>query len=125
MKSCSYCGAQYPDDTTMCAIDQTPLEQPVTHQEIPEPETIISEYKFINLSDEDRQKDLVTLMSCQTLVEADLVVSRLRVEGIQAFLPYECLVQTIGWNLNTYGYLRIQIAPKDYADACALLSEKF
>jgi membrane protease YdiL (CAAX protease family) len=28
MKECSYCGAEYPDDATVCAIDQTPLEQP-------------------------------------------------------------------------------------------------
>jgi hypothetical protein len=26
MKTCSYCGAEYPDDAVMCAIDQTPLE---------------------------------------------------------------------------------------------------
>ncbi|HVU28635.1 MAG TPA: hypothetical protein VHG71_12990 [Verrucomicrobiae bacterium] len=27
MKRCSYCGAGYPDDTMVCAVDQTPLEQ--------------------------------------------------------------------------------------------------
>jgi hypothetical protein len=26
MKRCSYCGAAYPDDTAVCAIDNTPLE---------------------------------------------------------------------------------------------------
>lgn len=26
MKRCSYCGAQYPDDATICALDQTHLE---------------------------------------------------------------------------------------------------
>jgi hypothetical protein len=25
MKKCSYCGAEYPDDAVMCAIDHTPL----------------------------------------------------------------------------------------------------
>jgi hypothetical protein len=25
---CSYCGAEYPDDATMCAIDHTPFECP-------------------------------------------------------------------------------------------------
>src|ERR1700744_4848273 len=25
MKTCSYCGRQYPDDTQVCAIDQQPL----------------------------------------------------------------------------------------------------
>jgi hypothetical protein len=28
MKKCSYCGAEYPDDTAMCALDHTPFECP-------------------------------------------------------------------------------------------------
>jgi len=28
MKRCSYCGAEYQDDTAVCAIDKTPLEEP-------------------------------------------------------------------------------------------------
>jgi Domain of unknown function (DUF4034) len=28
MKKCSYCGAEYPDDAVMCAVDQTPLDNP-------------------------------------------------------------------------------------------------
>lgn len=27
MKKCPYCGTEYPDDTAVCAIDQTPFEQ--------------------------------------------------------------------------------------------------
>jgi hypothetical protein len=27
MKECPYCGAKYPDDATICAIDETPLEE--------------------------------------------------------------------------------------------------
>ena len=27
MKKCSYCGAEYPDDAVMCAIDHTPFEE--------------------------------------------------------------------------------------------------
>ncbi len=71
---------------------------------------------------EDRQKDLVTLVSCRTLGEADMVVSRLRAEGIDAFLPDESLMQVVGWNFNTYGYVRVQIAPKDYDAARDLLA---
>jgi len=29
MKTCSYCGQQYPDDATVCALDGTPLTAPV------------------------------------------------------------------------------------------------
>jgi hypothetical protein len=28
MKQCPYCGAEYPDEVTVCAIDETPLEEP-------------------------------------------------------------------------------------------------
>jgi len=27
MKRCSYCGTEYPDDATVCALDQTPFDQ--------------------------------------------------------------------------------------------------
>jgi hypothetical protein len=126
MKKCSYCGAEYPDDAVMCAIDNTPFERP--SEPSPPPEPIRSEpvakrpeYAFAPLSEADQRKDLVTLVSCRTLVEADMVVSRLQAAGIDAFLPDESLMQVIGWNLNTYGFVRVQIAPKDYDAARDLL----
>jgi len=121
MKKCSYCGAEYPDDAVMCAIDHTPFEIP---SEPPPPphEPKRPKYDFAPLSEADRQKDLVTLLACRTLGEADMVVSRLRAEGIEAFLPDESLMQTIAWNLNTYGYVRVQIAPRDYDAARDLLA---
>ena len=121
MKKCSYCGAEYPDDAVMCAIDHTPFERSAEPPP-PPPEPKRPEYDFAPLSEADRQKDLVTLLACRTLGEADLVVSRLRAEGIEAFLPDESLMQTIAWNLNTYGYVRVQIAPRDYDAARDLLA---
>ena len=29
MKRCSYCGREYPDDATVCAVDETPLTPPI------------------------------------------------------------------------------------------------
>lgn len=29
MKKCSYCGAEYPDETVLCAVDQTRLDSPL------------------------------------------------------------------------------------------------
>src|ERR1700676_3459414 len=103
MKTCSYCGAEYSDDAVECAIDHTPFERP--GKSLP-PDG--------QPSDSDRQDDLVTVVTCDTLVKADLVVSRLRAAGIEAFLPDESLMQVIAWNLNTFGYVRVQVARKDY-----------
>jgi hypothetical protein len=36
MKKCSYCGAEYPDDATACAIDQTPFDNSPLAAELPE-----------------------------------------------------------------------------------------
>jgi len=110
----------------MCAIDHTPFElpgeplPPPEHNQ-PNPEPNRPEYDFVPLSEADRQKDMVTLVTCRTLGEADVVVSRLRAAGIDTFLPDESLMQVIAWNLNTYGYVRVQIAPKDYDAARDLL----
>jgi cell division septation protein DedD len=80
------------------------------------------EYEFAPLSAEDRQKDLVTLVGCRTLSTADYIVCRLRAAGIEAFIPDQNLMQWVGWNFNTYGYVRVQIAPKDYEAAKDLLA---
>ena len=127
MKKCSYCGAEYPNDAVMCAIDHTrfecPSEPPLPPETIrTEPEPKRPEYDFAPLSEAVKQKDLVTVVSCRTLMEADMVVSRLQAAGIYAFLPDVSLMQVVGWNFNTYGYVRVQIAPKDYDAARDLLA---
>jgi hypothetical protein len=122
VKKCPYCGAEHPDDAVMCVIDHTPFERPTEPTPPPEPtQAKRPESAFAPLSEADQRKDLVTLVSCRTLPEADMVVSRLQAAGINAFLPDESLMQVIGWNLNTYGYVRVQIAPKDYDAARNLL----
>ena len=37
--------------------------------------------------------------------------------GIYAFIPDQFLMQAVMWNLNTYGYVRVQVSPKEYAAA--------
>ena len=119
MKKCSYCGAEYPDDAAVCLIDQTPLEIP---GEPPPPPSKRTENYSASLSQEDQRKDWVTLVKCGTLATADLIVTRLRAAGIEAFLPDEFLMQSVGWNLNTFGYVRVQVSPKDYDSARNLLA---
>ncbi len=46
-----------------------------------------------------------------------MFVSRLRASGISAFLPGEHLMQAMGLNGNTFGYIRVQVSLKDYEAA--------
>jgi hypothetical protein len=125
MKKCSYCGAEYPDDAVTCAIDQTPLEH-LSAPTPPEPKRAEhsepAEYDFVPIAEVNENLDLVTLVQCGTLVAADQVVARLRAVGIETFLPDEFLMQSVGGGFNTFGYVRVQVAPKDYDTAKNLLS---
>lgn len=120
MKKCAYCGRDSADEAVNCHECGTEFESPA---EPPRPEPTRPEYEIASLSAADQQRDLVTLVTCGTLMAADLVVMRLRAAGIETFLPDERLMQVIGWNLNAYGYVRVQVSPKDYDDARVLLTE--
>ncbi len=65
--------------------------------------------------------NFVTLITCGTLLEADVIAGRLGTAGIPTFIPDEFLSQAVSWNLNTYGYVRVQVAPKDYESAKTFL----
>jgi hypothetical protein len=67
----------------------------------------------------DLSPDLVTLVKCGTLVSADIVVCKLRAAGIEAFIPDELVAQA---GLAAIGNVRVQVAPKDYEAAKAVLS---
>jgi hypothetical protein len=123
MKKCSYCGRDNTDEAANCHECGTEFERPAEPPPPePAPEPARPEYEFAALSAAGQQQDWVTLVTCGTLVAADLVVMRLRAAGIETFLPDERLMQVIGWNLNTYGYVRVQVSPKDYDEARALLA---
>ena len=111
MKECAYCGGRNEEDAVRCSgcgTDEFKTDKPV------EPPKL------------DAQEELATAFSCQRLADADLIVGRLEAAGIKTFMPDEFLMQTIGFNLNSYGYVRIQVRRKDYASArelCAMAVE--
>jgi hypothetical protein len=121
MKRCPYCGAEYPDDAVMCPVDHTPFDQPAGPKPSPPPKRIEAQHEFVALAESERQNDWVTLVRCGTLLAADMLASRLRSAGIEAFIPDEFLMQAIAFNLNAYGFVRVQVAPKDYDAARELL----
>lgn len=108
MKTCTYCGRENPDTALNCS--GCGLEE-------------FKDDKAAPVQNADESDDLVLLTTCAKLVDADLIVSRLDAAGIHALIPDEHLMQTIGFNLNTYGYVRVQVRRQDYADAKALLQK--
>lgn len=66
---------------------------------------------------------VVTLRTCRTLEDADLIVAQLEQAGIKAMIPDEALMQTVAWNANAYGYVRVQVAPGQFDDAVLFLKE--
>jgi cell division septation protein DedD len=126
MKTCPYCGAEYPDGTPCCTIDETPLSPPpAASRPVTNPASNPSpraEFEIPPLTEEQRQMDLVTLVRCGSLISADLIASRLRAAGIETFIPDQSLVQTMGYNLNVVGYVRVQVSPADYDRARDIIS---
>jgi hypothetical protein len=55
----------------------------------------------------------VTFKQCETLGEADAIRAQLEAAGIAVFIPDETLMQAVAWNLNTYGFVRVQVAARD------------
>jgi len=123
MKVCKYCGRENDDEAVHCrecgtqefktpAAETAPPELPDTLPESAEPKG-----QFRELTPEEMKMDFVTLMTCRTVLEADMIVGQLGSAGIPAFIPDEFLSQAVSWNLNTYDYVRVQVSPKDYESA--------
>ena len=130
MKKCSYCGKENTDDALFCRECGTEFKNPASADkpaapEISKQELTSDDFCFSSWRPppQEMEKHLVTLLRCRTLVEADLLAARLESAGIRTFLPDQFLMQSVGWNLNTFGYVRIQVSPSDYEAAKEFLSE--
>jgi hypothetical protein len=126
-KVCDYCGRENLSEAVYCRECGTALKSPVNKKlkapEIP-PRITASDpvrWKFKELTAAEKKLDLVTLLTCRTLVEADVIVGQLASGGVDAFIPDEFLAQAMSWNLNAFGYVRVQVSPGDYERAKTLL----
>jgi hypothetical protein len=129
MKHCAYCGKENDDDALNCRecgteeFKETLLAAKPAESVKPEAEFTSTKLEFMTPTSQEMEMDMVNLARCRTLGEADLLVAQLEAAGIPAFIPDQFLMQNIGFNLNTYGYVRIQVSPKDYEAAKEVLSE--
>ena len=69
------------------------------------------------MADRDKPAAWVTLTTCRTLAEADLLATQLRAAQFPVLIPDESLMLNIGWNVNTYGYVRVQVHSEDFETA--------
>ena len=126
-KVCSYCGRENEPNATCCRECGTQRFQPPRSESssvvLKTAPPTRGEREFRKLTPEETKLDLVTLLTCRNLLEADMVVGQLASVGISAFIPDESLMQAVSWNVNAFGYVRVQISPDDYEPATAFLRE--
>ena len=107
MKTCTYCGRECEDNAVQCS--GCGLDEFTGGAAAPDHKA-------------EEGDELVVLTTCQKLSDADLIRSKLDAAGIEAIIPDENLMQAVGFNLNTYGFVRVQVRQADYAAAKDLLA---
>jgi Zn finger protein HypA/HybF involved in hydrogenase expression len=109
MKKCTYCGRENEDSAAHCSRcfqdDRFESNDPAQTEVL------------------DAQDELVTVTTCARLTDADLIASQLESAGIKTFIPDEHLMQSVGLDLNAFGYVRVQVWRKDFSNAKGLLSQ--
>jgi hypothetical protein len=74
-------------------------------------------YEFASLKPEDKEKDLVTLLTCTTSTIADLIVSELETAGLPASNPDAYRMVSGPFELDQVYKYRVQIPPEHYEAA--------
>src|SRR5260370_24204768 len=122
MKFCVYCGHEN-DETALqcreCGTEEFKSSSTTSASD----ESAGQKLQFAHLAPREMQNDLVTLVRCRTLLEADLIVSQLEPAGIPAFVPDQFLMQLTAFE-NTFGFVRVQVSPLSYDAAKELLSAR-
>jgi hypothetical protein len=122
-KTCVYCGRDNTDDATHCqecgGVEFKEFT-PSSAETVPRADE--GSQLFVPIKPDEKDHTWVTLLRCRNLLEADLYKTRLEAADIPAFIPDEFLLQAIAWNVNTYGWVRLQVPPSRYEDAREILS---
>ena len=121
MKFCAYCGHEN-DDTALQCRECGTEEFKDSNAASASDEGATRKSQFAELAPREMQNDLVTLVRCRNLSEADMIVSQLEAAGIPAFVPDQFLMQLAAFSENTFGYVRVQVSPQSYDTAKELLS---
>ena len=116
MKKCTNCGSENDDVAVQCRECKSLFTGEGSSETAKPPK-----FQFGTLSEQDKTKDLVTLLNCRTLADADLIKSVLQGAGIRVFIPDEFLIQAVSFP-GIYGYVRVQISPSHYEAAKAILN---
>jgi len=117
---CAYCGRENEKSATHCVECGTDEFKSFGPKSLP-PEKPRTVFVFAPLSPTQMQEDWVTLVRCGSLAEADSVAGQLQAAGLTAFIPDQFLIQNSALNL-TYGFVRVQVSPKEYEAAKELLT---
>ena len=117
MKTCPYCGKKNEDEAVRCSGCETGFAEAVETKADVSKTVNRVKYEFVDRKPAEMEKDFVTLVTCARQVEADIVVGHLETAGITAFVPDEFTSQAFGGGLASLGFVRVQVAPKDYAAA--------
>ena len=121
MKKCAYCGRQSEAAATHCGECGTEFTVPAPPvQSATEPDVV--RFTIDPLPESERTKDLVTLVSCRSMMEAEAVLCELRSIGIDAFIPDQAVMQVLSFPFGVGGYVRVQVPPSDYETARELLT---
>ena len=121
MKICAYCGRENQDDAAQCCECATTEFKTSAPPAAPKPIEQLP-WQFARVSQADMNNDLVTLVTCASLPEADLVVNHLGGAGIEAFVPDEFAIQNAAFLSLTSGFVRVQVSPADYDSAKEFLT---
>src|SRR6266849_1805953 len=113
MKLCAYCGHEN-DETALqcreCGTEEFKSSSATSASD----ESAGQQWQFADFAPREMQNDLVTLVTCRTLLEADMIVGMLEADGIPALVPDQCLMQLAASSPNAFGVVRVQVSPQSY-----------